>query len=204
MRGLVMVAVAGLMLAGVAAVPARAEMVVLTEAFDAPFGAWEERWFGQNSNATRFFFDPNERGNNVTGLTIFDGNLDDGRAARIFFDAGFAGKIRNFSFDILSYNVQTLDVFDLDGTSLLNVTLTATDGPPFDFAQSNYTRFSVDSANGIGGFSLLPFGAEGNVSIDNLSVTAVPEPTSWAMLVAGFGALGAAMRRRRRGGFAAA
>ncbi|KPF65485.1 hypothetical protein IP88_13450 [alpha proteobacterium AAP81b] len=31
----------------------------------------------------------------------------------------------------------------------------------------------------------------------NLTLTAVPEPTSWAMLIAGFGLTGAALRRRR-------
>ena len=30
-----------------------------------------------------------------------------------------------------------------------------------------------------------------------LTIAAVPEPTSWAMLIAGFGLTGAAMRRRR-------
>lgn len=32
----------------------------------------------------------------------------------------------------------------------------------------------------------------------NLSSTAVPEPGTWAMMLAGFGAVGFAMRRRRK------
>ena len=39
-----------------------------------------------------------------------------------------------------------------------------------------------------------------NVAIDNIGLgilAGVPEPESWALLVAGFGLLGAAMRRRR-------
>lgn len=35
--------------------------------------------------------------------------------------------------------------------------------------------------------------------IDNVSLTAVPEPTAWAMLIAGFGLVGGAARRRRGG-----
>ena len=33
--------------------------------------------------------------------------------------------------------------------------------------------------------------------VDNVSVSAVPEPASWAMLITGFGVVGAAARRRR-------
>lgn len=36
--------------------------------------------------------------------------------------------------------------------------------------------------------------------IDNVSLTVVPEPASWAMMIAGFGIVGGAMRRRRTGG----
>lgn len=39
-----------------------------------------------------------------------------------------------------------------------------------------------------------PFGA----ALDNVSVTAVPEPASWALMIAGFGLAGAALRSRRR------
>jgi hypothetical protein len=38
--------------------------------------------------------------------------------------------------------------------------------------------------------------AEGG--LDNVSLTAVPEPASWAMMLVGFGGLGVAMRGRRR------
>jgi hypothetical protein len=33
--------------------------------------------------------------------------------------------------------------------------------------------------------------------IDNVSVTGVPEPASWALMILGFGAGGAMLRRRR-------
>lgn len=39
--------------------------------------------------------------------------------------------------------------------------------------------------------------AEGSPIIDNLSVTDVPEPATWGMLIAGFAMVGAAARRRR-------
>lgn len=39
-------------------------------------------------------------------------------------------------------------------------------------------------------------GNEGNI-IDNVSLAAIPEPASWAMMIAGFGLVGGALRRRR-------
>jgi hypothetical protein len=36
-----------------------------------------------------------------------------------------------------------------------------------------------------------------NMGVDNVSVTAAPEPATWAMMLVGFGALGLALRRRR-------
>ena len=47
------------------------------------------------------------------------------------------------------------------------------------------------------------------VDLDNISVTgsipsAVPEPATWAMMIAGFGMAGSAIRRRRRWGLATA
>ena len=188
-----------------------ANAAVLTENFDTPnFAGWQSRWFGQNSNAKPtdpFALDP--RGNNVTGLTIFDGNWDDGRSVNISFNAAFAATITNFSFDILNYATgidQLLEVFDRNGNSLFSTVLAVAplgtnngSNNGYDFADSNYTRYSIDSTNGIGGFRITPFGAEGNVSIDDLSVTiaAVPEPSTWAMMILGFAGVGFMAYRRR-------
>ena len=37
----------------------------------------------------------------------------------------------------------------------------------------------------------------GGVFFDKVSVAGVPEPTSWALMIAGFGLTGVALRRRR-------
>ena len=57
-------------------------------------------------------------------------------------------------------------------------------------AHSAFTRLlfrAKDSPNS-------PFGP----AIDNVSIISVPEPATWAMMLAGFGGLGAVMRRSRR------
>lgn len=61
----------------------------------------------------------------------------------------------------------------------------------YDFtATSSLTnlRFSADPATSATFFGL---------ALDNVSITAVPEPASWALMIAGFGLVGSAMRRRR-------
>jgi hypothetical protein len=40
--------------------------------------------------------------------------------------------------------------------------------------------------------------APGNVLLGGLVLTAVPEPGTWAMMLLGFGAVGAALRRNRK------
>ena len=60
--------------------------------------------------------------------------------------------------------------------------------------------FGVTSTNRIKAIDFGPGGGtsrSGSFAIDNLSVGAVPEPASWAMLIAGFGVVGAAARRHR-------
>lgn len=41
-------------------------------------------------------------------------------------------------------------------------------------------------------------------ALDNVNVTAVPEPAAWALMILGFGAMGGVMRRRRQDSFAIA
>lgn len=73
-------------------------------------------------------------------------------------------------------------------------------------AGQTYTFPSISSSNnmeyyGISGAGIrsatLSFGSGDWVLIDNLTyVAAVPEPTTWALMLVGFGLTGAAMRRR--------
>jgi hypothetical protein len=58
--------------------------------------------------------------------------------------------------------------------------------------------FTATSAN-----SVLSFAGAGRSDsyggyVDNIRLTAVPEPATWAMMILGFGAMGAVLRKRRR------
>lgn len=94
--------------------------------------------------------------------------------------------------------------FYLTGVQFGNLTLNFNDGSSQTVAITNYgsgVQFFGASgfSNAITGFTL----NAGNdiVGVDDIrfaSVSGVPEPTTWAMMLIGFGAIGATMRRRRR------
>jgi len=54
---------------------------------------------------------------------------------------------------------------------------------------SGTLRLQIDSGTNFPGGN--------DFAIDNISVSAVPEPAGWAMMILGFGGLGASLRRRR-------
>jgi hypothetical protein len=64
-----------------------------------------------------------------------------------------------------------------------------------------YTYYYFSTGSGSGDvWTHLNFASyDGNISIDNVSVTAVPEPESWAMLLVGLTAVGGLARRRKVG-----
>ena len=63
----------------------------------------------------------------------------------------------------------------------------------FDFFATGSSETLSFLATGTGGAPLPPFAL-----LDSVSLTAVPEPSTWAMMVVGFGLLGYAGFRRRR------
>ena len=69
-----------------------------------------------------------------------------------------------------------------------------------DFPWGHYLlSFRADQAGAFSAFIKADGGDNISVLVDNVSLdaTAVPEPASWAMMLAGFGGMGALLRRRR-------
>ena len=92
--------------------------------------------------------------------------------------------------------------FDVDGSSfdpggfVVNGVLTqlTTNGIPRPSTQSGTFSFAVNAGDTYGFYIRSTDGALGR---GVLTIGAVPEPASWAMLIAGFGLVGAVARRRR-------
>jgi len=110
--------------------------------------------------------------------------------------------------------------FNINSPTTQNVTLVFTDQfGQTQVADGGTTTFSI-GANGSNFINALATNGEfiTNVSLTGANLTsvgqvrlggvaafrAVPEPTTWAMLIVGFGGVGALMRSRRRGGRAPA
>jgi hypothetical protein len=78
-----------------------------------------------------------------------------------------------------------------DGVDIINMN----PGP----SDNTYHTFSADFVGtGSDTLTITSLQAPAYNLVDNFSVTAVPEPATWAMLLLGFGGLGAALRARRR------
>ena len=183
-----------------------AQAATYTEGFDQPFAGWESRWFGTQSNAFNYYVsetpsnpDPSYQGApDVTGLWLSDGDSyrDGGDYGQIHisFDKAFGALLTSFSMDVAT----ALVFFDIDGMQIDSFLVPVSPTSVY-WTPTGYNNVSVTSANGIGGFSFTGF-AQGNTIVDNLVATTapVPEPATWAMMMLGFGAMGATLRRRSK------
>jgi hypothetical protein len=123
--------------------------------------------------ASTFDFSEFTRNRALTGVSLYWGSVD-------------------------AYNI--LDFFSRDG--VLVHSITGSDLPRFDGNQTlaATNRRLTFAMSGRDDVTRLVFRSNGNAfEFDTIGVTtgAVPEPDSWALLIAGFGLVGAALRRRR-------
>ena len=80
-------------------------------------------------------------------------------------------------------------------SSTFNFTTGATSRPAMGWIGQSY-RFTATSTTSVLTFTSLSNTPSGP-ALDNVAIGAVPEASTWAMLIAGFGMVGAASRRRR-------
>jgi len=104
-------------------------------------------------------------------------------------DATISGRWRFFTYDVDGSS------FDPAGFVINGVlTQLSTNGVPRPSFQFGTYSFNV-SAGDVFGFYVRT--TDGSLGRGVLTVNAIPEPASWAMLIAGFGLVGAVARRRR-------
>ena len=167
---------------------------VLTENFEGAFPAWESGWFGTQSNARNVYCGTlgcSDRGNNPDGLWIAN--------ADIAFDAAFGATLTSFSLGVAGFSETSLQAFDSANQLIFNQDVTLTRGAFTD--PGVYANFTITSTTGISHLLFTGGGVVGNTSIDNLSAVtataAIPEPQTYALMLAGLGVLGFVARRRR-------
>lgn len=113
----------------------------------------------------------------------------------------FATPVSAFEFDWGSVdNYNTIVIFTNHGTAFAR---TGAFIPPANGNQSAGATNGLFTAWGTNGDLITHFtiaSSQNSFEIDNLAVRAVPEPATWALMILGFGGIGALMRRRRRDG----
>lgn len=69
----------------------------------------------------------------------------------------------------------------------------------FHYVKTNATHYALTGQLRLSGFEFIGFDAEGISSdwLPTFAAAVVPEPQGWALMIAGFGLAGAALRRRR-------
>jgi hypothetical protein len=130
--------------------------------------------------------------NSPTIFTIYGANDGTGGNVTSFGEiaaAAISGKFRYFTYDVDGSS------FDPAGYFVNGVfTQLSTNGQPRPAFQIGTFSFTVTAGDSYGFYVRTTDGALGRGA---LTVGAVPEPASWAMLIAGFGLVGAVARRRR-------
>jgi hypothetical protein len=94
----------------------------------------------------------------------------------------------------------------VDGTNTAGTLLSIT--PPGSSVGTGFTNGSLtltghDRYYDVFEISQPGWGDGGNILLSSLTVTSVPEPATWGLMIAGVFCIGAAMRRQRRSAFAA-
>ncbi len=144
--------------------------------------------FSTNTGTCVADWNPNPISTNGTPALIYGyGDLEITRTGGGLFE------ITTFSAGISWYSVQTFYPIHVLATFADNTTISGTFHIGLGFGTSNASGPLLKKL----AFTGLP---DGYVAIDDITVNfgAVPEPTSWAMLIAGFGIVGATMRMRRQ------
>jgi len=122
--------------------------------------------------------------------------LGGGTASIDFGGSGASG----FSIDIGSvdsYNTLTLNFLDGTSQSFTGSQLVLDPNGNQSSAQTNGRfRFTATGDERITGITLTS--STNSFEVDRIAVAAVPEPTTWALMIGGFGLVGAAMRRRAK------
>jgi hypothetical protein len=135
--------------------------------------------------------------NSPTSFTIF--GADDGTDGNITSYSTIAAALATIT-GTWSYSTQDVDgsSFDPAGFFVNSVfTQLSTNDIPAPALQGGAFTFTVNPGDTWGFYVATTDGALGRGSLTVNLGAAIPEPQSWAMLIAGFGLVGAAMRRRR-------
>ena len=133
-------------------------------------------------------------GNNPTTSSVLVANGDES------FDVALAFGASSLSVELYLNDLGPATIRVFSGATEL------TTGTYFADADPSNNRQTFSYSTSLGPITRFTFASTGggqlNTGIDNVSIVAVPEPASWAMMIGGFALAGAAARRRERAALA--
>jgi hypothetical protein len=111
---------------------------------------------------------------------------------------GFAGGLK-FSYSAQNGGLDLVKIYSgLNATGTLLASVSLFPNGQLACTDSPFCRFDLTSVQFAGIAKSVSFGGDANfVAYDNISITAVPEPTSYAMLAAGLCLMGLMVNKRR-------
>ena len=110
--------------------------------------------------------------------------------------SGFAGALQ-FAYSSTDATAVVTVFSGLNGTGTQLASFSLASNATTGCVDSDYCHFDVANLAFAGVAKSVNFGASPLVAYDNVSVSLVPEPSGVALMLAGFGVLGFAARRRR-------
>ncbi len=191
--------------AAAVAVPASASTVIFSDNFDS-YAASQVPWGGDSVWSTGDSVDLVQSGQFNLTCSGGSGNcvdLSGDRAGSLSHSLFLTPGRYNLSF---SYTGNQLDAF---GGPWPQVGFTASVGPlnfssgPLANNSTTFLNYSGDFVVTTAGNYTLNFAQDAGGNnyrgsiLDNVQVSAVPEPAAWALMILGFGVIGGAMRRRK-------
>ncbi len=129
-----------------------------------------------------------------TGVGPYDGS-----------DDSLVGFVNNGNDTVFSLTLTGSNIFGFDGDGVDKYSggglygTTGYEGPGTSFTVTDFNNGKVNFASGVAAGKSIWFALESNLSNASgppITVTGTPEPETWALMLAGFGAIGAVMRRR--------
>lgn len=182
------------------AIPSQAQVITFSD-FN---GGSTYNYDAGNDGSVNVRFTGQSFGNSGPGDQMYvtqsglEGGVVAGDDVRVDFLTGAINSI-GFGFAISQTspvaNALSFNIFGSDNSLLAGGTFAAFD-TPFTFAEG----FASLNFLGTASYATINFqNANNRFLVDNFTVvSAVPEPSAWAMMLLGFGGIGAAMRKRRR------
>lgn len=155
-------------------------------------------WITEPGGGQPYGLDPQPVG--LTGIMTVEDTLEDGSA---FLTLNFTAGTRTFTEADINRGASSLAF--LHPTTLVNGFYLYLTGDPSPTGLPNFLGGDVNGSLSLGDstgamycngcFHVLVDGSADPVVVDT---TPIPEPTTWALLIAGFGLAGGALRRQRR------